>query len=197
MRFFALGVLAVFCLLVSCEGEPAVVQDQPPAKGPVSPPSRSVSRSSQPAFNPATVSPEERTVALRDCQELIKTLNGIIERKDYNTWVSYLDPVYVNLINNPVYLKNISLNSDRLKYNNIILKSPQDFFYNVVVPSRRSNHVDDIDFVASNIVKAFQINAKAGTKIRLYYLKKYPNGWKITAGDEELEVLNQILAPPG
>jgi hypothetical protein len=40
------------------------------------------------------------------------------------------------------------------------IKTPRDYFINVVVPSRSNNRVDDISFITENRVKVIQINQR-------------------------------------
>jgi len=70
-----------------------------------------------------------------------------------------------------------------MKTRNIILRTPEDYFTNVVVPSRANSRVDDIEFIGTNRVKAFTVmqNSRTGEEQRLvlYDLEKVGNSWLI------------------
>jgi hypothetical protein len=57
------------------------------------------------------------------------------------------------------------------------LKSLEDYFLYVVVPSRDNDHVDDIEFVTQSRVKAYTETPKG--QRRLYDLESSGNTWKI------------------
>jgi hypothetical protein len=129
------------------------------------------------AFDPSTISQEQKDTAKSEIQQLIQRLNGIIRAKDYNSWVTYLDGSYFTAINSPEYLERVS-KSPVLVKQKVVLNSAQDYFNHVVVPSRTNDRVDDIEFVSQNRVKAYTVN-NAGNKLRLYDLEKSVTGWKI------------------
>ncbi len=129
-------------------------------------------------FDPATITKEVFDTTKTDVQKLIETLNKIIKEKDYDTWLTYLSKEYLANINNPVYLSAIS-ESARLKNQKIVLKTPEDYFNHVVVPSRTNDRVDDIEFISKNQVKAFTVTPN-GQRLRLYNLEKEGDIWKIT-----------------
>ena len=129
------------------------------------------------AFDPLSISQEERDTAKVEIQQLIQRLNSIIRAKNYNAWVSYLDSNYFAVISSKEYLYRTS-QSPVLAKQKIVLRSAQDYFNHVVVPARTNDRVDDIEFETQNRVKAYTINAK-GEKLRLYDLEKSGNEWKI------------------
>jgi hypothetical protein len=65
-----------------------------------------------------------------------------------------------------------------LKNQKIVLKSLEDYFLYVVVPSRANDRVDDIEFIGQNRVKAYTITSK-GQRLRLYELEKTAGNWNI------------------
>ncbi|QQO08141.1 hypothetical protein [Breznakiella homolactica] len=128
-------------------------------------------------FDPSTIPQEVFDSTKIDVQELIQNLNSIIRSRDYDTWVSYLGKDYFAAISSPDYLAQIS-ESARLKTQRIVLRTPQDYFQYVVVPSRANDRVDDIEFIGQNRVKAYTITPN-GQRLRLYNLEKNADGWKI------------------
>jgi hypothetical protein len=127
-------------------------------------------------FNPAVISPQQFNATKLDISNFIKTLNEIIQKQDYNRWISYLSDNYLKTISSPAFLEEKS-NTDILKARNIRLENSRDYFYNVVVPSRYHDRVDDIAFVSENRVKAFTL--VNGQRLRLYDLEKVDDQWKI------------------
>jgi hypothetical protein len=68
--------------------------------------------------------------------------------------------------------------SPGLKTRNIKLTTPQEYFLNVVVPSRANVRIDDIEFVSTSQVKAYRVNTD-GTRIIFYNLENTKGAWKI------------------
>ena len=185
----------VFCLalwfFISCQNEAEPVQPKAPGSSqgtaaekqpePVqqTQPKTETNPSTPPTvvFDPSSVTREERETTMADIQQLIERLNGIIRAKNYNAWVSNLSPNYFALISSPEYLNRIS-QSNALTSQKIVLKSAQDYFTHVVVPSRTNDRVDDIEFESHTRVKAYTINNR-GERLRLYDLERTGNEWKI------------------
>jgi hypothetical protein len=133
-------------------------------------------------FDVSSISMEVFNSTKEEMQGLIEEINQVIRAKDYNTWISYLAEDFIQTINSQDYLAELSRTSGGLKSRNIILKSPQDYFTYVVVPSRENvrvdPHLDDIEFLSQNRVKAFTINARK-QRLRLFEFIKIGNSWKI------------------
>lgn len=128
-------------------------------------------------FDPESITQEVFDEAKSDVQLFIEKLNQIIRDRDYHTWAAYLSRNYINAISDPGFLTRLS-ESARLKAENIVLKSPEDYFLNVVVPSRANDRVDDIEIIGKNQVKAYTITPR-GQRLRLYSLEKDGDSWKI------------------
>ena len=131
----------------------------------------------EPVFDPVTVSEEVFNSTKVDVQRFIGELNQIIHNKDYNAWREFLSDEYFDRISSSEFLAAIS-EQPAMKARKIVLKSPQDYFDNVVVPSRANDRVDDIEFVGQNRVKAYTINLN-GSRLRLYDLESMGNTWII------------------
>jgi hypothetical protein len=133
-------------------------------------------------FDPASITTEEFISTKEEIQELIEEINRIIRAKDYNKWVSYLAEDFIEIINSQDYLTQLSEISGGLKSRNIVLKTPQDYFTYVVIPSRENVRVDprldDIEFLSHNRVKAFTINARK-QRLRLFEFVRIGDNWKI------------------
>jgi len=132
-------------------------------------------------FDVSGISEEYYRTTKEDVQHIIEGLNESIRKKDYEAWKAALSNEYFAGISSP---ENLVLMSEQpaMKTRKIVLKTAEDYFINVVVPSRANSRVDDIEFVNRERVKAFTINInKAGEeqKLRLYDLEKINNTWKI------------------
>jgi hypothetical protein len=116
-----------------------------------------------------------------DVQHFIEELNQIIRKKDYNAWKAALSREYFAQIASPENLQQVS-EMPAMKIRGITLKSVEDYFINVVVPSRANSRVDDIEFIGEHRVKAFTImttDSGEEQRLRLYDLEKTGNIWKI------------------
>jgi len=132
-------------------------------------------------FNPSSVSPTYYNTVKDEVRHFIDDLNHIIQDKDYDSWKKALSSEYFADISSEANLMKIS-ELPAMATRKIVLKTPEDYFINVVVPSRDNCHVDDIEFFGRNKVKAFTVlTNKAGDeqRIRLYDLEKINNMWKI------------------
>jgi hypothetical protein len=61
----------------------------------------------------------------------------------------------------------------------VVLRTARDYFTNVVVPARKNDRVDDIEFISANQVKAYTVDSQ-GQRLVLYNLDKTDGEWKIT-----------------
>jgi hypothetical protein len=181
--FFLLAITAIFFACTS-EPQPQAVVAENPATQSGEPsyeePDLEVATETpvlMPEFDPSTISEETRETTKVDVQQYIANLNKIIRAKDYRGWVSNLGEEYFAEKSSKEYLAQVSQTA-RMKTQKIVLNTPQDYFLNVVVPSRANDRVDDIDFVSPSRVKAYTIDAK-GQKLRLYDLERADDGWKI------------------
>jgi len=134
------------------------------------------------AFDTRTVSREQHDSTLDEVQRFIGSLNDIISKRNYNAWKAVLSQDYFKGISSSQFLEQIS-DSPAMKTRNIVLKTPEDYFTNVVVPSRANSRVDDIEFIETNRVKAFTIIKNSRTSeeqwLVLYDLEKVGNSWLI------------------
>ena len=178
-------ILAVSCLsgpeTIPPEAEqPPQTQVQTPAPAP-SPEVVVVQPPAEPVFDPATISRAQRDATIDEIQQFIINLNQIIRNRNYNSWRTALSQEYYDRISSPEFLQEIS---DRpiMRNQRIVLRTPQDYFNNIVVPARASNrvdeHVDDIEYISRDRVKAYTIDPH-GERVLLYDLEKIENSWKI------------------
>lgn len=131
-------------------------------------------------FDPSTVSQQEYDSTKSDVQVLIERLNAIIQQRDYDTWTSYLTEEYKSRMSDPQYLATQSESKVLQKFN-IKLRTLKDYFFYVVVPSRKTEQVDEITFIGPHRVRAYMFSPK-GEKLLLYDLEKINDMWKIGVG---------------
>jgi len=169
--YLCLPVFLAFVLTISCTSKPKVeASPEPEAAAPT-----------EASFNPEAVSREVYDTTKEDVQLFIERLNQVIRRRNYNEWKAALSEEYFAGISSAENLRQLS-EQPAMKTRNIVLKSAEDYFINVVVPSRANSRVDDIEFIGVNRVKAFTINTnRAGeeVRLRLYDLEKTGDVWKI------------------
>jgi hypothetical protein len=160
----------------------APVAEETPRPGPEEPPveapgHESPETAAQPQPEESFVVTEEvYTKTFDEVEEFVRTLNDIIRRRDYSTWLTYLTEEYIRQKSDPEYLREQS-EMPLLKKNNVELRSLQDYFRYVVVPSRSQATIDDIEFIDEDHVKA--ISTIRGTRGILYLLERKNGGWKI------------------
>jgi hypothetical protein len=122
------------------------------------------------------VTDEVYTKTFDEIEEFIGSLNEIIRKADYDTWLTFLSTEYIERTSDPGYLREQS-EQPVLKKSNITLRTLKDYFQYVVVPSRISARLDEIEFIDENQVRAYAMikNTRA-----LLYLLVHQNGdWKI------------------
>jgi hypothetical protein len=215
--FIVFIVLTVSLLAgVSCVSDPPPAQpvraEKPPEAGPVQAPPPASEPVPEPAqvpvvepdpvpaapveeetvFNPESITQEEFDNAKNEVQALVEDLNKIIRARNYNYWLTYLSESYLEEINSPEYLDEMTerlyerdksvatnLGRDPKRVQKRILRNSRDFFTYVVVPSRANDHVDDIEYVSENQVTAYTLDNR-GQRLILYNLENIDGQWKIS-----------------
>ena len=171
--------------------QPAASAPQPVPPPPPDPQPVQSTPAVEEVFDPATITEEKFAAAKADVQALIGDLNRIIKAKNYNAWISYLSASYLEEISSQSFLEEkteelykrdlivaTNLGRDPKRVSKKILKTPKDYFDNVVVPSRSNDRMDDIAFVSENRVKAYTMDNR-GQRLVLYDLEIIDNKWKI------------------
>jgi hypothetical protein len=167
-----LPVIMALIMVVSCN---SVSNSEKPNN------SKGTTSSGNSVFDPSKISQDMYVSTRDDVRNFIDELNKIISKGDYNSWKAALSQEYFSKLSSP---ENLNLMSEQpaMKRLKIVLKTAEDYFKHVVVPSRANSRVDDIEFIGENRVKAFTINTnRAGEeqRLRLYDLEKTNNTWKI------------------
>lgn len=107
-----------------------------------------------------------------EINELIIVLDKIIADKDYDSWLTFLSQDYINTYSDKELLQEKS-NSYMVE-----LKTIEDYFSDVVVPSRISLFLEEIVFDDKKHVTAWTTFNENKTK--LYQLELIDNSWKIS-----------------
>jgi len=169
---------------------PQPVQVAPPPPAPP-PQTVEIEPPAEKAFDPTTITEEKFTTTKADVKTLIDDLNRIIRAKNYNAWVTYLADSYFQEISSRAFLEErteelyrrdqivaSNLGRDPKRVSKKLLRTPKDYFENVVVPSRSNDRMDDIAFVSDNRVKAYTLDIR-GQRLILYDLENIDDKWKI------------------
>ncbi|MDR3123008.1 MAG: hypothetical protein LBU16_04435 [Treponema sp.] len=178
-----IGILSCASNGPESKPEPAALA-LPPSEGAPSLEAQAAARREQEEanFDPLSITAEEKETTMDEMRLLIAEINQVIQKKDYGGWISYLADDFIAAINSPSYLAQLSESSPLLKNQNIVLKTPKDYFTHVVVASRESVRadasLDDIEFLSHNRVKAFTVNTRK-QRLRLFEFVKIGGAWKI------------------
>ena len=137
-----------------------------------------------------TVSQEVYDETLAEVRHFVENLNALVHNKDYEGWKNALSDEFFAYISSPEFLAKAS-ESTVLRSQKIVLKTANDYFHYVVVPSRSNSRVDAIEFVATDRVKVFYQESRVRRgennttstevrRLRLYDLiKRTGDTWKI------------------
>lgn len=132
---------------------------------------------------PVSEKPEEFIITdelyeetFNDINSVINDLNKIIQRMDYDAWLTFLTDNYITETSKPSYLEKWD-NDKNLQQKNIVIRSLKDYFDYLVVPRRSNVQLDEIEFKEENRVYAYTIIN--GVQYLLYNLLRTEDGWKI------------------
>jgi hypothetical protein len=122
------------------------------------------------------VSEELYDQTFTEVEQTITELNGIISDRNFGAWQGYLTAEYRETYSDPLVLEQSS-QSAVLVRNNITLRTLEDYFNYVVVPSRSNARLDDLVFIDETTVEAIMV--VNDRRYILYLLKKIGDRWKI------------------
>ena len=132
-------------------------------------------------FNPTQVTREQYDSTMDEVKKFIDALNQIVASGNYAAWRAALSSEYFEEISSPERLQEIS-ELPVMTARKIVLKTAEDYFRHVFIPSRANSRVDDIEFFGKERVKVFTVSvSRTGEerRERLYNLEKIGNTWKI------------------
>ena len=135
----------------------------------------------QPPEEVFVASQEQYDTTMQEVRGFIDYLNRAISNRNYGAWRAALSDEHFAEISSPENLQMIS-ELPAMRTRRIVLRTAEDYFIHVVVPSRANSRVDDIEFFGRDRVKAFSINTnRAGETQRLvlYDLERVGDSWII------------------
>lgn len=125
-------------------------------------------------FEGVSITRKEKEIAKSEIEEVVKKLNEITAKKDYGRWRYWLSKDYIKEFSKPEVLKKISEeHSANLRGKQ--LKTIEDYFYYVFVPSRQNGRVDDIEYLTPTKVRVWKIEPTR--KLIFYNLEKIDDRW--------------------
>ncbi len=106
---------------------------------------------------------------------IIDILSEIMKNKDYKKWRTYVDDASIKYWSTRT---NLQKAQNRLPVKGITLKTLEDYFKYVFIPSRTGRTVDEIRYETDTQVKVVHVDGDEDTVY--YYFKKSANGeWKL------------------
>jgi hypothetical protein len=103
----------------------------------------------------------------------IAELENIMARKDVAQWRKYLSPSSVAYLRNANNMRTVSAKLPA----QFRIRSDEDYFKYVFIPSRQDRKIDEIRYVSSTITKAVQV--RQSDDVIFYYFEKVNDVWLI------------------
>jgi hypothetical protein len=109
--------------------------------------------------------------------QFIKNMEAIIAEQDFAAWKKQCTAAYLSMYSNRGVLRELS-QKPNLKERSLVLRSLDDYFIHVFIPSRQGTKLDKLEFISPNRVKA--ITVVSDVPYVVYFLEKDENNlWKI------------------
>ena len=184
----------LFSFVMSCEDEEPPKQAptvQAPAPKPQEPPKEEPKEEPKPAVVEVDEADEEyiRSTSNLDTNDkvtkaefnedkaailkIIEELSVIMDTKDIDAWLKYIEPESIKYYKNPVNLRK----AQRKLPNKLIeLKTIEDYFKFVFIPARKNSQIDEIRYISKTHVKAVQLREDMPDAI-YYEFKKLNGKW--------------------
>lgn len=121
-----------------------------------------------------TVSKDEFNEDKASIQQIIKELDIVMKESSFKKWVTYVDQESLDYWSKPVNLKKAS---SKLPKKGLILKSLEDYFKFVFIPSRAGRDAPEIRYVTNKYVKAVQVQDEQD--IIYYHFNKIDGKWML------------------
>lgn len=111
----------------------------------------------------------------------IAELNAIMAKRDYNSWLKYIDSESQKYWSTPA---NLAKASEKLpkKLKGLKLRTLQDYFIYVFIPSRNGRTIDEIRYNSADSIRAVQVskNEDGTNRIVVYYnFVRQDGDWKV------------------
>ena len=127
------------------------------------------------SINDVSISKEEFSADKKEILRIIKELSTIMAERNYEQWLTYIEPESKVYWSNPINLRKAS---KRLPIAGQRLNNLYDYFIFVFVPSRRNQNVDEIRYVSRDNIKAVQV--RDSQDVVYYNFRKINNTWMIS-----------------
>ena len=127
------------------------------------------------SINDVSVSKEEFSADKKEILRIIKELSIIMSERNYEQWLTYIEPESKVYWSNPINLRKAS---KRLPIAGQRLNNLYDYFIFVFVPSRRNQNVDEIRYVSRENIKAVQV--RGAQDVVYYNFRKINNTWMVS-----------------
>ena len=107
--------------------------------------------------------------------KVIEELSVIMETKNANEWLKYLEPNSINYYSTPANLIKVQ---KKLPNKTIHLRNIGDYFNYVFIPSRQRSKVDEIRYISKTNIKAVQVKDDKSIVV-YYYFTKVDGKWLV------------------
>ncbi len=104
----------------------------------------------------------------------IDELAIVMKDRNYRAWLSYIDDESIDYWSRPVNLRKAQ---KKLPIKGLQLRSLEDYFKFVFIPSRKESAVDEIRYVSQTYVKAIAV--KDEQEVVYYYFNKIGDKWMV------------------
>lgn len=121
-----------------------------------------------------TVTIEDFVEDKKDILSRIKKLGDVMDRKDFYTWKTFVEPESLSYWSLKGNLKKVSA---MLPIKGIQLNSLEDYFKFVFIQSRIGRQIDEIRYISDSYVKAVQVTDSQD--VVYYYFIKLNGIWKL------------------
>jgi hypothetical protein len=139
--------------------------------------------------NSGSLKQESYEQVFYEVKAFVENINLIIQSRNYSKWREALSEERLKEISSPAFLASVS-NMNSMRRRGVVLKTVNDYFLYVVVPSRANSQVDKIEILDNNRVKVFYMQTRKvegnnneerteTVPLLVYELAKNGNSWKI------------------
>lgn len=132
--------------------------------------------SSQPVAPPSVTPDPYSDETFEAVDELVDRLNDVIAARDFETWERYLSQEYRDHFADEEVLQELE-RSPVLRSAQVRLRSLQDYFQHVVVPSRHDAQLDELQVDGQEEITA--LSQVQGRRVVLYHLIWQGEEWKV------------------
>lgn len=173
-----LALIAGLIVLTGCTSTDVAKEPAEPAKPAVQ---QKVKTEAELEYERATKELSGETVSMETYEQdkkiilkKIAELNVIMKDKDYKSWLNYIEQSSIDYWS---MKSNLSSVSKQLPVKGLNLKTLQDYFNYVFIPSRMGRKIDEIRYLSSSSIKAVQI--RNDDTIVFYNFKKIDGEWLV------------------